>query len=181
MMDTLLVGDYIMVNRFVYSPAPTAFERALLPLRQIERGDVVDFKQPEEPEIDFIKRVVALPGDTVELRNGYLFVNDQRVEEPYVVQQYRDRDPRKSYGPVEMAEDQYFVLGDHRNASADSRFWGPVHRKLIKGRALLIWWSYEEESGKIYMTLPERLSSWGSKVLHFFTRSRWSRCFNLIR
>jgi signal peptidase I len=72
-------------------------------------------------------------------------------------------------------------MGDHRNESHDSRVWGQVPRELIKGRALLIWWSYEEESGKIYMKLPERLRSWGSKMLHFFTRSRWSRCFNLIR
>jgi signal peptidase I len=180
MMDTLLVGDYIMVNRFVYSHGATPLEQALLPQRSIRRGDVIVFKQPDEPEVDFIKRVVGLPGDIIELRNGYLYVNDQVVEEPYVTDEYRRRDRRKNWGPTQVLPEQYLVFGDHRDQSADSRFWGQVPRALIKGRALLIWWSYEEE-GKVYMSLPERLTSWGSKILHFFTRSRWSRCFMLIR
>ena len=181
MMDTLLVGDYIMVNRFVYAPKIFDWEASLLPLRPIRHGDVIVFKQPDEPEVDFIKRVVGLPGDVIELRNGYLHVNGVEVDEPYVLDEYRRRDPKKNFGPVQVLPDQYFVLGDHRNQSADSRFWEQVPRRLVKGRALLIWWSYEEEAGKIYMSLPERLGSWGSKLLHFFTRSRWSRCFNLIR
>ena len=181
MMDTLLIGDYIMVNRFVYAPRVFDWEEALLPLRPIRRGDVVVFKQPDEPEVDFIKRVVGTPGDIVELRDGFLFVNGTQIDEPYVQDEYRRRDPKRNLGPVEVLADQYFVLGDHRNQSADSRFWGQVPRSLIKGRALLIWWSYDEEAGKIYMSLPERLSSWGSKLVHFFTRSRWGRCFNVIR
>jgi signal peptidase I len=181
MMDTLLNGDYIMVNRFVYAPHVSGLERALLPLRPIRRGDVIVFKQPNEPEIDFIKRVVGLPNDVVELRNGYLHVNGTMVDEPYVADEYRRRDPKKNFGPVKVLEDHYFVLGDHRDQSADSRFWKQVPRALIKGRALLIWWSYEEEPGQIYMSLPERLRSWGSKLVHFVTRSRWGRCFNLIR
>jgi len=181
MMDTLLIGDYIMVNRFVYAPSFFDWEAGLLPLRPIRRGDVVVFKQPDEPEVDFIKRIVGIPGDIVELRNGYLHVNRQLVDEPYVLDRYRQQDERKDFGPVEVLPDQYFMMGDHRNQSADSRFWGQVPRALIKGRALLIWWSYEEQPGKIYMSLPERLSSWGSKIVHFFTRSRWRRCFSLIR
>ena len=85
MMDTLLIGDYIMVNRFVYSHGGTPLERALLPQRPIRRGDVIVFKQPDEPEVDFIKRVVGLPGDIIELRNGYLYVNDQVVEENLIL------------------------------------------------------------------------------------------------
>jgi len=181
MMDTLLVGDYIMVNRFIYAPSASSWEDALLPLRPIERGDVIVFKHPDEPEVDFIKRVVGLPGEIVELLDGHLHVNGERIEEPYVEAAYRRRDPKRNFGPIEVLPDQYFVLGDHRDQSADSRFWGQVPRGLIKGRALLIWWSYDEVNGKIYMTLPERLSSWGNKLLHFFTRSRWGRCFNLIR
>lgn len=181
MMDTLLIGDYIMVNRFVYAPHVFDWEETLLPLHAIDRGDVVVFKQPRQPEVDFIKRVVGIPGDIVELREGYLHVNGARIEEPYVQDVYRRRDRKKNFGPVEVLPDHYLVFGDHRDESADSRFWGQVPRALIKGRALLIWWSYEEESGKIYMSLRERLSSWGSKVIHFFTRSRWGRCFNLIR
>ena len=181
MMDTLLIGDYIMVNRFVYAPRIFDWEAGLLPLRPIRRGDVIVFKQPDEPEVDFIKRIVGTPGDIVELKNGYLHVNKQLVDEPYVEDDYRRQDPKRNFGPVEVSPDHYFVMGDHRNQSADSRFWGQVPRGLIKGRALLIWWSYEEQPGKIYMSLPERLASWGSKILHFFTRSRWGRCFSLIR
>ncbi len=182
MMDTLLIGDYIMVNRFVYAPLASELERRLLPVRPIRRGDIVVFKQPDEPEVDFIKRVVGLPGDRIELRGGQLFVNGQRVEEPYVKEVYRRQDPKKNLGPVAVEPDHYFVLGDHRDASADSRFWGQVPRRLMKGRALLIWWSYDEPPGtKVYKSLPELLQSWGSKALHFFTRSRWERCLRLIR
>jgi len=181
MMDTLLVGDYIMVNRFVYAPQVSWLERTLLPARPIRRGDVIVFKQPDEPEIDFIKRVVGLPGDVVELRSGDLYVNGRRTEEPYVTDRYRRQDPRRDFGPIEVLPERYFVLGDHRDQSRDSRFWGQVPSTLVKGRALLIWWSYDEQAGQIYMSLPERLRSWGDKIAHFFTRSRWSRCFDLIR
>jgi signal peptidase I len=181
MMDTLLVGDYIMVNRFVYAPSGFDWERGLLPLRPIRRGDVIVFKQPDEPEIDFIKRVVGLPGETVELRDGQLYVDGRPIEEPYVQPTYRRADELKNFRPWTVPPDNYFVLGDHRNQSKDSRYWGPVPRELVKGRALLIWWSYDEEPGQIYMSLRERLASWGHKLAHFFTGSRWSRCFTLIR
>jgi len=181
MMDTLLVGDYIMVNRFVFSPTASALERAILPQRPIRRGDVVVFKYPPQPEIDYIKRVIGVSGDTVELREGYLFVNGERVEEPYVKPAYRDNDPNKNYGPITVLPEHYFVMGDHRDQSADGRVFGQVPAALMKGRALLVWWSFEEESSSGYMTLSERLRSWGIKVRHFFTRSRWGRCFHLIR
>jgi len=182
MMDTLLIGDYIMVNRFVYAPHAFDWERRLLPHRPVRRGDVVVFKQPDEPEVDFIKRVIGLPGDTIELRNGFLFVNGEPHEEPYVEEIYRRQDPKKNLGPVQVRPDHYFVLGDHRDQSADSRFWGQVPRALMKGRALMIWWSYDEPPGtKVYKTFPELLRSWGGKAVHFLTRSRWERCFRLIR
>jgi len=180
MMDTLLVGDYIMVNRFVYSPSVFGWERSLLPLRPIHRGDVIVFKRPDEPEIDYIKRVVGLPGEIVELRDGYLYVDDVPIDEPYVLEKYRRTDDKKNFGPVEVQPGQYLVFGDHRNASADSRYWGQVPRRLVKGRALLIWWSYAEDT-EIYPSLPERLRSWGRKIRYFVTRSRWGRCFNIIR
>ena len=191
MKDTLLIGDYIMVNRFVYSPSPSALERALLPVRPVRRGDVVVFKKPQEPEQDYIKRVIGLEGDTVQLRNGFLFVNGAPVDEPYVREDYRRRDSNRNYGPVTVQPGHMLVMGDHRNRSSDSRDWGQVSLDLLKGRALLIWWSYEEcdeeldpdcKRVKVYnVTLRERLQSWGSKILHFATKSRWSRCFNLIR
>lgn len=181
MMDTLLVGDYIMVNRFVFSPHVFDWERRLLPQRAIRRGDVVVFKWPTEPEVDYIKRVVGLPGETVELRDGYLYVDGTRVEEPYVKDEYRRTDRSRNYGPMRVRPGHFLVLGDHRNASSDGRVWGQVPSGLMKGRALLVWWSYEEEAASPYMSLGTRLKSWGSKLAHLFTRSRWSRCFKLIR
>jgi signal peptidase I len=180
MMDTLLIGDYIMVNRFVYAPGDSPLEQTLLPLRPIRHGDVVVFKQPEQPEVDFIKRVVGLPGDIVELREGHLQVNGNPVAEPYVRDDYRRRDPKRNFGPIEVLPDHYLVFGDHRDQSADSRFWGQVPQALIKGRALLVWWSFDEEPGDVYMSLSRRLQSWGSKTRYFFSRSRWERCFRLI-
>jgi signal peptidase I len=179
MQDTLEIGDYIMVNRYVYSPANTALERALLPVRDVKRGDVIVFKFPSEPETDYIKRIIALPGETVEVRTGYVFVNGQRLEEPYVNPTYRSRS--NDYPATTVPPNCFFVMGDHRDRSSDSRVWGFVPRELIKGRALLIWWSYMEGPNDINLTGVDQLKAIGSKIAHLFTRSRWSRCFTLIR
>jgi signal peptidase I len=182
MMDTLLIGDYIMVNRFVYAPTSFEWEKNLLPIRSIRRGDVAVFKYPFEPETDYIKRVIALPGDTVRLSEGRLFVNGAYVEEPYVTDEYREKDrEHRDFGPVTVDPGHYFVMGDHRNASADSRAWGQVPQELMKGRALLIWYSYEEEPNSHRQSASQRVKSWGSKVAHFFSKSRFRRCFTLIR
>ncbi len=178
MEDTLLIGDYIMVNRFVFAPTTFDWERSLLPVRDVRRGDIVVFKYPLEPEVDYIKRIVALPGDTVEARHGNLFVNGEEAREPFVNEAYRHGE---FMAPFTVPPDNYFAMGDHRDRSADSRVWGPLPRDLIKGRALLIWWSYEEEAGDADKTGVDRLKSIGSKAMHFLTRSRWSRCFSLIR
>jgi signal peptidase I len=178
MENTLLIGDYIMVNRFVYAPTASGWERAILPVREIRRGDVVVFKHPPEPEVDYIKRVIGLPGDTVELRGGRLFVNDEWVEEPYVSEDYRINE---NYGPYTVPPGQYFMMGDHRNRSSDSRVWGPVPRELIKGRALLVWWSYEEDADAARRHGLDNLKAMLSKLVTFPWRSRWSRCFTIIR
>jgi signal peptidase I len=180
MEDTLLVGDYIMVNRFVYAPLQFDWERKIFPTREIKRGDIVVFRQPDTPEVDYIKRVVGLPGDVVEVRRGYLYVNGEVVDEPYVNARYRVHSGYQR--PTEVEPDHYFVLGDHRNSSSDSRVWGHVHADLIKGRALLIWWSFEERGDtSAYPTLAHRVRAWGDKARHFFTRTRWERCLSLIR
>ncbi len=178
MEDTLLIGDYIMVNRFVYSPALFDWERAILPVRDLRRGDIIVFKYPPEPEIDYIKRVVGLPGDTVEMRQGNVFVNGEQVPEPFVRDAYRRGDQMP---PLVVEPDTYFVMGDHRDRSADSRVWGAVPRGLVKGRAVLIWYSYEEDSTEADRKGVDHAKSILSKLAHFPTRSRWSRCFTLIR
>ena len=177
MEDTLLIGDYIMVNRYVFSPAESAWEKALLPVRDVRRGDVIVFKFPEEPETDYIKRVVGLPGDTLEIRRGIVYVNGQRVDDPYVKEAYRLPD---SYPAFTVPAGKYWVMGDHRDRSSDSRVWGYVSRDLIKGRALLIWWSYTEGPNDINLRGMDQLKAIGSKIAHLITRSRWSRCFTLI-
>ncbi len=178
MEDTLLIGDYIMVNRWVYAPTASDWEKKLLPFRDIRRGDVVVFKQPREPEVDYIKRVIGLPGDTVEVSGGYVYVNGERREEPYVSENYR---MHEDYPRTRVPDGEFFVMGDHRNSSSDSRSWGTVPQHLMKGRALLIWWSYEEEHGSTRLSVPARLRSWAKKLVTMPTKTRWRRCFSLIR
>ena len=177
MEDTLLIGDYIMVNRYVYSPADTAFERAILPVRDVRRGDVIVFKFPDEPETDYIKRVVGIPGDSLEIRKGIVYVNGERMDDPFVKEAYRLQD---TYPAFTVPEGRYWVMGDHRDRSSDSRVWGFVSRDLIKGRALLIWWSYTEGPNDINLRGMDQLKAIVSKVAHLFTRSRWGRCFTMI-
>jgi signal peptidase I len=125
MLPLLEDGERIIVNKFVYRFYP------------IERGDVVVFWYPRDPSVSFIKRVVGLPGDTVELRRGLLFVNGVRVQENYLSARFRDDE---THPPVEVKRGYYFVLGDHRNSSNDSRSWGEVPEKYIYGRASLRFW-----------------------------------------
>lgn len=125
MQPLLADGERIIVNKFVYRFHP------------IERGDVVVFWYPREPQISFIKRVVGLPGDVVELRRGALQVNGQRVSEGYLASQFRDSD---NYPATEVKKGYYFVLGDHRNSSNDSRTWGDVPEKYIYGKAVYRFW-----------------------------------------
>lgn len=179
MENTLLVGDYIMVNRFVYAPTQWGWERSLLPVREIRRGDVVVFKFPATPEIDYIKRVVGLPGDKVEVKFGEVWLNDKKLDESFVLPEHRDAG---AMFPAEVVRPGHlFVMGDHRNASSDSRSWGQLPEELVKGRALLIWWSYPDERDVARRPGSDQLMALGRKIATFPWRSRWSRCFELIR
>jgi len=189
MIPTLLVGDYIMVNKFVYSPVldvPVlgSIERTLMPTREVERGDVVVFKFPEEPEKDYIKRVIGLPGDTVEIRDRQVYINDEPLDEPYKVH----RNPRglnidqDDYPKTRVPDHSLFCMGDNRDNSRDSRAWGFVPRSYLKGRAFMIWWSYEEDRDAYRKTaISDRLLGIWAKISHLFTKSRWGRTFNIIR
>lgn len=179
MENTLLIGDFILVNRYVFSPADSAWEKRWLPVREIRRGDVIVFKFPNEPEIDYIKRVIGLPGDVVEERFGEIYVNGAPLVEPYVPDAYRDK--RSFYPPRTIPEGHYFALGDHRNRSSDSRVWGLVPQELIKGRAVAVWYSYEDDANDINLQGTDRLKSFLTKLTHFPWKSRWSRCLTLIR
>jgi signal peptidase I len=162
MEQNLLIGDHLLVNKFVFGPTVSAAERAVLPMKAIKRQDVIVFKYPEEPERDFIKRVIGLPGETVELRNKRVFINGKQLDEPYVYfledpppipqdmgsnELQGGSDPRIQYGPVTVPPGHYFVMGDNRDNSQDSRYWGFLPRENVKGRGLVIYWSYDPDAG----------------------------------
>ncbi len=191
MENNLLIGDHLLVNKFVFAPTSSAVERAALPLHPIRRGDIVVFKYPEEPERDFIKRVIGLPGETIEVRQKQVYIDGKPLEEPYVHylqpadperSEFTSLDVRERYGPVTIPSDHYFVMGDNRDNSQDSRYWGFLPARYIKGRALMVYWSYEagradyEENG-----VAAAVKSLVSVVTHFFTRTRWDRMFHQIR
>jgi signal peptidase I len=189
MENNLLIGDHLLVNKFVFGPAPTAVEDALLPIRDIRRGDIVVFKYPEQPERDFIKRVIGLPGETIELRNKKVYVNGNPLDEPYVhflepshaASEVTSFDVRERYGPVTVPPQQYFVMGDNRDNSQDSRFWGFLPRHYVKGKALMIYWSYEASAGEATGAgFGATVKRTFSVVTNFFTGTRWERLLKQI-
>ena len=149
MEPNLLVGDHLIVNKAVFSPSATGLERAIMPRRDIRRGEVVVFKFPKDPSRDFIKRVIGLPGDQIELRRKKVYVNGQALDEPYAhfitplspEGDRRSSELREEYGPVTVPSGQYFVMGDNRDNSEDSRFWGFLPASYVKGKALFIYFS----------------------------------------
>ena len=189
MENNLLIGDHLLVNKFIFGPTATSIGRTLLPVRDIRRGDVIVFKYPDEPDRDFIKRVIGLPGETLELRAKKVYIDGQPLDEPYVhvlepasdSQETTSFDVRERYGPVRVPDGQYFVMGDNRDNSQDSRYWGFLPRNYVKGRALMIYWSYE--SGREDY-LDEGLGASAKRlvgvVTHFFTKTRWERIFHQI-
>jgi signal peptidase I len=189
MENNLLIGDHLLVNKFVFGGEPTSPAHAILPLRDIRRGDIVVFKYPDEPERDFIKRVIGLPGETIELRNKRVYVNGNPLDEPYVhflepshaASEVTSSDVRERYGPVSVPRNQYFVMGDNRDNSQDSRYWGFLPRHYIKGKALMIYWSYDAgREGISEEGIAAALKRIFSVVTHFFTRTRWERLFHQI-
>jgi signal peptidase I len=192
MEENLLIGDHLLVNKFVFGPTATAVERALLPVAPITRGEVIVFKYPEEPERDFIKRVIGLPGERVELREKKVYINDRALDEPYVhflqppgqnseFHEVTSFDVRERYGPVTVPPNHYFVMGDNRDNSQDSRYWGFLPRELVKGKALIIYWSYESDrEDYVDESAGATLKGLVSVFAHFFTRTRWDRMFHQI-
>jgi signal peptidase I len=174
MEPNLLIGDHLLVNKFVFAPTVSSAERALLPMTAIRRGDIVVFKYPEDPERDFIKRVIGLPGETIELRDRRIHINGRAIEEPYA--HYLPRpagsgggettsdDVRERYGPVVVPAGSVFVMGDNRDNSQDSRYWGFLPKENIKGKALMIYWSFDGSEGG----------------LNLFTQTRWARLLQQI-
>ncbi|TAN43439.1 MAG: signal peptidase I [Nitrospirae bacterium] len=150
MIPTLLVGDHLLVNKFIYgTPLPFSDKRVLL-FSSPKRGDIIVFKYPEDPSRDFIKRVIATEGDVVEQRDKKVYVNSDPLKEPYA--QYTDKsirdggsDPRDNFGPYLVPKNKFFVMGDNRDQSYDSRFWGYVDIKEIRGKAFILYWSWDSD------------------------------------
>ncbi len=193
MENNLLIGDHLLVNKFIFGPSVSPIERALLPERPIRRGDVIVFKYPEDRERDFIKRVIGLPGETLEVRDKRVYINGKKLDEPYVhfleppqgssnYSEVTSYDLRERYGPVTIPANEYFVMGDNRDNSQDSRYWGMLPRDDVKGRAVLIYWSYRSDTEDYLQTgLGATVKDLFTVVTQFFTRTRWSRMFRLIR
>jgi signal peptidase I len=206
MEQTLLIGDYLLVDKFCYGGS-TGWN-FFLPYRNVRRGDVIVFHYPVNPAQDFVKRVVGLPGDRLRLINKRVYINGAAVEESYVQyitalrNSYRDDFPRTDvpdYGveakwwkempklvedrQLIIPEGDYFVLGDNRDDSQDSRYWGFVPRENIIGRPLLIYWSSRSVNDDLPSspTVGDRLYHLAYAVTHWFQITRWERTFRRVR
>lgn len=151
MKDTLLIGDHILVNKFIYGVKAPFWKKTMIPIKDPKQGDIIVFEFPEDPSKDFIKRVVGVPGDVIEIRNKKLYVNKMRINSLHGV--YKDPkvypakvQPRDNLGPVTVPQGKLFVMGDNRDFSYDSRFWGFVDLVAVKGKAFIIYWSWDKDN-----------------------------------
>lgn len=205
MENTLLIGDYLLVNKLCYGDTPGA---DFMPYRKVQRGDIIVFKYPVDPKQHFVKRVIGIPGDHIKEVNRRIYVNDKLLDEPYVIHDspihddFRDEFPRLDFpvpgleeswwlqmqklvvhGELIVPQDSYFVMGDNRDESLDSRYWGFVPRANIVGRPLIIYWSVRDTTDD----MPNPASA-SDKILHFTYSlthlgqiTRWNRTFRVIR
>ena len=215
MEDNLLVGDHLLVNKFMFGAKGSILDW-ILPFKDIRRGDVIVFKYPKELELDppqlkhYVKRAIGLPGDRIRIADKQVFVNGQPLKEPYKIHRsspgeyaspQRDWFPPKLhsgrhsfdedpdwYGPYVEGDQlvvppgMYFAMGDNRDNSFDSRFWGFVPRENILGKALIIYWSYETPPDEEFRTdVTDRAQQFTDLFLNFFRKTRWSRTLNIIR
>jgi signal peptidase I len=150
MIPTLQIGDHILVNKFIFGVKIPFVNKTIIPYKNPKTGDIIVFQYPVEPDKDFIKRVIGCPGDVVQVKNKKVFVNNVPLNhdpgmftDPHVISgQIHSRD---NFGPITVPADSYFVMGDNRDNSYDSRFWGFVDDTKIRGKALIIYWSWDSE------------------------------------
>ena len=151
MKETLLIGDHILVNKFIYGVKIPFLRTTIIKVKNPERNDILVFKFPEDPGKDFIKRVIGVAGDLVEVRDKKIYVNNMPLDDMFGV--YTDPhsfpasfQPRDNFGPVTVPPDSLFVMGDNRDHSYDSRWWGYVNLKAVQGKAFMIYWSWDTEN-----------------------------------
>lgn len=194
MVPTILVGDRLIIDKFTVRNGLRSW-LPLTPSHKIRRGDIIVFKFPQNPEVLYVKRAIGLPGEKFEVRDKVVYINGQPLNEPY---KYHS-DPtiysanrgfhffsgdfrRDSVAPFTIPQHQYFMMGDNRDDSADSRYWGTLSENLIVGRPLLIFWSYEDEADAYLKTgVGDVLKLYGSRILHFLTKTRWNRVGRIVR
>ena len=202
MEDTLLIGDHLLVDKLAYAPAG-AITKHLLPYEDVQRGDIIVFRYPIDIRQTFVKRVIGVPGDHIRLENKVVFLNGHALKEPYkynkteYIDSYRDNFPGQpnvnlyppaqemlmnnvQHGEVVVPAGHYFAMGDNRDSSLDSRYWGFVPRDNIIGKPLIIYWSYNA-STEALSNPAIGIDHLVDLVEHFFTKTRWDRTFKLIR
>ena len=204
MENTLLVGDYLLVNKLCYGQGSVG--DYFMPYRRVRRGDIVVFHYPVNPSQHFVKRVIGVPGDRVRLVNKQVFVNEVPLKEPYAHfsrpanDSFRDSFPRLDVSPGEtpewwlqlrklveagqliVPEGHYFVMGDNRDDSYDSRYWGFVPQSNIIGRPLLIYWSVKDAEGDVTApsSVGDKLYHFAYAITHIFQITRWNRTLRLV-
>jgi signal peptidase I len=202
MEDSLLIGDHLMVDKVSYAPdGPWDW---LIPYDKVAQDRIIVFRYPREPQTYFVKRVVGIPGDRIRLEEKRVYRNGELLDEPYAVHKtshtddFRDSFPNfvsgagfpdwmmqipdfTSNGEIVVPEGQYFVMGDNRDLSSDSRYWGFVPRQNIVGKPLLLYWSYESSSDEYRAVSPgEYITRIFDVLIHFPQRTRWDRMFRII-
>jgi signal peptidase I len=189
MEPTLLVGDFLLVNKLAYVQPVFPIEKIILPRRHIERFDIVVFKYPRDPSKDFVKRVIALEGETIEIKDKEVYINGEPIHENYKIHNdsqiftrngyyHYDDVIRDNFDPLTVPPGNCFVMGDNRDDSQDSRYWGCLPLQLIKGRPWVVYFSYNAERNAYLKTsLRDRLK----KFVSFIPKARWNRIFKIIR
>ena len=176
MTPTILVGDHFFLDKLAFPANYPGVVQKYLPNRTIHRGEIMAFWSPETPDLRLVKRVIGLPGETLEVRHRDVYINGQKLTEPYA--NHTDPvefDRRDNYGPVTLGPDQFFMMGDNRDNSNDSRFWGPAPRQNFIGRPLFVYWSYDDVPQTHQFTTTEWVEHTASVAAHFLTRTRWTR------
>jgi signal peptidase I len=191
MDPTILVGDRLIVDKFTLRPEANGWKDALFLHRKIRRGDIIVFKFPKDPTVPYVKRLIGLPGDTLQVINKVVHINGKPLDEPYKRHidpniysspdgSYHEAYRRDNYGPIKIPEKCYFMMGDNRDNSEDSRFWGFVPENLILGRPLFIFWSYDDDPYR-QLSAGETAGLYLKRIVNFFNKTRWSRTAHIVR
>jgi signal peptidase I len=208
MEDTLLIGDHVFVNRVQFA-APTHWMGPLMPYRDVHHDEIAVFMSPEQPGLFLVKRIIGVPGDHIHLRDDVVYRNGEKLVEPFVRHKREDHNPytdnfpavppSEAYGvrnekwaqelpshiegaDIVVPPNSYFAMGDNRDVSYDSRFWGFVPRENLIGRPMFIYWSFETPDNQYEMRgMGDRLGFLAHIIIHFFDETRWSRTLRIVK